>query len=126
MSKQPPVCNVAGPVIFPGQKQSQFQPIPPVNPNDPYSIMRAIQVINNNFQILNRLGNFRDPNDPNNQSSFGIKSQAEVGNFTEKTRTKQTKRIYNPQDHEQYVDVEEITGLTFVDSKGGRTITWKQ
>lgn len=126
MSRQPPVCNVAGPVLFPSQKQSPFQPMPAVNPNDPQSIVRALQVINNNFNILYRLGNFRDPNDPDNKTSFGIKAQSEVGNFTETSRTKQTKRVYNPQDKEQYVDVEEITGLEFKDSKGGRTITWKQ
>ncbi len=125
MSK-PPVCNVAGPVIFPGQKQSPFQPLPAINPNDPYSLARALQVINNNINILYRLGNFRDPNDPDNQSSFGIKATSEVGNFTEVRRTTQTKRIFNPQDKEQYVDVEQITSLEFKDSKGGRTIKWKQ
>ena len=37
-----------------------------------------------------------------------------------------TQRIYNPQDHTQYVDVQQITGLTFQDSLTGQRINWTQ
>ena len=106
---------------------SPFQPIPAVNPNDPQSMARAIQVINNNFQTLVRLGNFIDPRDPTNISGGGTGLKPSGGNFTEKrqSRTVVKERIFNPQDKEQYVDVEQVTGLTFVDGQTGRTLVFK-
>ena len=52
-----------------------------------------------------------------------------VGSFTETpgSRTTVTTRIYDPNDptNETYVDVEQITGLTFA-NKTGQTIIWSQ
>lgn len=121
----PPVCNVAGPVLFPGQKMSPFAPIPAAT--DLAGVMRALQVINNNFNTLVRLGNFRDPNDTRDVTGGGLGLKSAGGNFTEKrqSRTEKTERLFNPNDHEQFVDVNQITGLTFVDPQTGRTIVWK-
>ncbi len=52
-----------------------------------------------------------------------------VGSFAEKpgSRTTVTTRIYDPNDptNETYVDVKQITGLTFA-NKTGQTIKWSQ
>lgn len=123
MSSTPLVCNVAGPVVFPSQKVSQFQPIPQAS--DLPSALRALQVINNNFQTLVRLNSYLyNTSDPDHPSNLGLQA-VKVGNFTEKSRTKQTKRVFNPNDSEQWVDVEEITSLTLSDGQG-HSWTWKQ
>ncbi len=99
----PPVCNVQGFVKEPDQKLSAFQPIPKAT--DLQSALQAIQAITNNFYTLMKSGNF-----------------TEVRNL----RTFETVRIFNPDDTSQWVDVQQITGLTFRDPVTGRTIIWKQ
>ena len=98
------VCNVQGVVRQPDQKISQVQGIPRATDLD--SALKAIQAIVNNLSSQQTIS---------------------PGNFTEDTsrRTSQTVRVYNPTDHSQYVDVEQITGLTFVDQNTGRTLVWK-
>lgn len=103
MSNNPLVCNVQGPVKFPDQKISNFQPIPKAT--DLPSALRAIQAITNNFYTLMKAGNFQEQR---------------------QLRTFQTVRVFNPDDSNQWVDVQQITGLTFVDPVTGRTLTWHQ
>lgn len=98
-----PVCNVKGVVLEPNQKLSPFQPIPKAT--DLPSALRALQAITNNFNTLLKAGNFVE------QRQF---------------RTFQTVRVFNPDDTSQWVDVQQITGLTFIDPVTGRTLTWKQ
>lgn len=99
----PPVCNVAGPVKFPDQALAKFQPIP--KPTDLPSVIKAIQAITNNFYTLARSGNFIE---------------------NRNLRTYQTVRVFNPENTDQWVDVLQITGLTFVDPVTGRTLVWRQ
>lgn len=40
------------------------------------------------------------------------------------SRVTQTIRVYNPQDKQQYVDVEQINRMAFRDSTTGETWTW--
>lgn len=103
MSENPLVCNVQGPVKFPDQKISNFQPVPKAT--DLPSALRAIQAITNNFNTLLRAGNF-----------------SELRQF----RTFETVRVFNPSDSSQWVDVQQITGLVFQDPVTGRFLTWKQ
>lgn len=102
MSK-PLVCNVAGPVRFPDQTMAKFQPIP--RATDLPSVINAINAITNNFYTLARAGNFVE---------------------NRNLRTYQTVRVFNPEDTNQWVDVLQITGLTFVDPVTGRTLVWRQ
>lgn len=99
----PPVCNVQGVVKLPDQALAKFQPIPKAT--DLPSALKAIQAITNNFYTLARAGNFIE-----NRS----------------LRTYQTVRVFNPEDTSQWVDVLQITGLTFVDPVTGRTLVWRQ
>jgi hypothetical protein len=99
----PPVCNVVGIVKEPDQKLSAFQPIPKAT--DLPSALRAIQAITNNFYTLMKSGNFVE---------------------NRNLRTFETVRVFNPDDSNQWVDVLQITGLTFTDPVTGRTLTWRQ
>lgn len=98
-----PVCNVQGVVKEPDQKLNPFQPIPKAT--DLPSALRAIQAITNNFYTLSRSGNF-----------------VEQRNL----RTFETVRVFNPDDTNMWVDVLQITGITFIDPVTGRTLTWRQ
>jgi hypothetical protein len=99
----PPVCNVQGVVVEPNQKINNWQPIPKAT--DLPSALRAIQAITNNFYTLSRSGNFVEQR---------------------QLRTFETVRVFNPDDTSMWVDVQQITGLTFVDPVTGRTLTWRQ
>lgn len=99
----PPVCNVQGPVRLPDQKLAKFAPVPPAT--DLQGVIRALQVINNNFNMLARFGNFTE---------------------NRNLRTYQTVRVFNPDNTDQWVDVLQITGLTFIDPVSGRTLVWRQ
>lgn len=98
-----PVCNVQGIVKEPDQKLAKFQPIPKAT--DLPSALKAIQAITNNFYTLSKAGNF-----------------VEQRNL----RTYQTVRVFNPDDPNQWVDVLQITGLSFIDPVTGRTLLWHQ
>lgn len=100
---EPPVCNVQGPVKFPNQTLAKFQPIPKAT--DLPSAIAALQAITNNFNTLLRAGNFVEQR---------------------QLRTFQTVRVSNPDNAEQWVDVLQITGLTFMDPVTGRTLIWRQ
>jgi len=107
MSNDAPFCNVKG-VTIPGTPQlPSLQPIPKAT--DLPSALRAIQAMTNNFNTL--------------YNTF-----VKTGNFVElrQFRTTEIVRIYNPQDASQFVDVQQITGLTFQDPVTGRLLTWKQ
>lgn len=42
------------------------------------------------------------------------------------SRVVKTVRVYNPQDKEQYVDVQQINRMVFKDAKSGETWTWSR
>lgn len=50
------------------------------------------------------------------------------GNFVEDKSKRQTTtvRIFDPDDHSIYVDVQQITALTLVNNQTGQTIHWRQ
>lgn len=50
------------------------------------------------------------------------------GNFVEKPGSRQSTitRIFDPADKSVYVDVRQITALTFVNASTGQTISWRQ
>lgn len=103
MRNGPIVCNVQGPVKFPDQKIAAFQPIPKAT--DLPTALRAINAITQNFYNLSRAGNFREDRS---------------------LRTFETVRVFNPDNANQWVDVLQVTGVTFVDPVTGRTLIWRQ
>lgn len=96
-----PYCNVsiATPAGDPKKPGSGIQAIP-----NGATIQQIIRIINNNFQTL------------------------ATGNSKEFLPARQVTitRIFDPSDSNVYVDVRQITGMTFVNQNTGQTITWAQ
>ncbi len=109
-----PVCNI--PVNIPIN-----QPDPRLLPAIPlaHDLSSAIAAINAMRQWLMWMMNQRPHNNKTPQASLN------EGNFVESNRTTQVVRIYNPNDSSQWVDVEEITGLTMTDKKSGQSWVFK-
>jgi hypothetical protein len=126
-------CNAPGPVKLPDQQLSTFQPVPKAT--DLASALKAIQALSNNMTMLLQSGAF--PLSPGWDQFYppfpggggaGSKPPQKEGNFVELRPKRIVKKvkIYNPDDREQWVEVEQIVGLTFQDPKSGRTISWRQ
>lgn len=100
MSNQAPFCNVdlANPKADP-QKATGMRLIPPGS-----NLQQITNIINNNFTNLVK-GNFRE---------------------NRARRRVVITRIYDPDDHNVYVDVRQITGLEFVNGFTGQTIDWQR
>jgi hypothetical protein len=103
MATSPIVCNVKGVVKFPDQKINPFESIPKAV--DLPSAIKAINAITNNFNTLARFGNYIE---------------------NRNVRAYQIVRVFNPLNTAQWVDVQQIVGLQFIDPVSGRTIVWQQ
>ena|SRR5215467_7655656 len=57
---------------------------------------------------------------------FKTKDQQKLGRFIEQSRRTQKVRVTNPDDENQWVDVEVITSLIMKDTKTGETWEWKR
>lgn len=95
-----PFCNVE--IARPPGKPQSPTGLTPIPANA--SLQQAIRIINNNFNQL-------------------IK-----GNFVENRAARQVTltRIFDPADHNVFVDVRQITGVFFVNPLTGQTIVWQR
>lgn len=111
-------------------------PAMPVATDD--NVVQAINAIRN---VVQQLGS---PNTlPRENNNAGTRSQQPVnsrGNtkqndqrakpkksrWIEKSRQKAVVRVYNPDDHDQYVDVEQINQLVMEDQVTGATWVWSR
>lgn len=67
----------------------------------------------------NNAGNrSQQPNKPNKQD------KPKKSRWIEKTRRTSKQKIYNPDDHDQFVEVEQIDSLIMIDQTTGATWTW--
>lgn len=125
-----PVCNVNVP-------QPVVQPSPPALPAIPVAtnLATAIQAINVMRQAINTMNNNIPPNNQNNQNTningFTTKQNQQQNtpqksSFVQVSVVKNTVRITNPDNPDQYVDVEQITGLTMQNPVTGQSWTWSQ
>ena len=120
-----PVCNV-------NQTGKPVQVGGPALPAIPKAtdLASAIKAINAIAQTVNIIVNNGVPSNPGGVNPGGgfTSNPAQNANFNEirAQRISQTQRIYNPQDKTQYVDVNQITGLTFLDPQTKQTLIWKQ
>lgn len=125
-----PVCNVNVP-------QPVVQPSPPALPAIPVAtnLATAIQAINVMRQAINTMNNNIPPNNQNNQNTnmngFTTKQNQQQNTpqksgFVQVSVVKNTVRITNPDNPDQYVDVEQITGLTMQNPVTGQSWTWSQ
>lgn len=108
-----PVCNLNAKVNV-QQPPIQSAPQIPVA-NDLPSALQAIQSMSQILQvIINQLPG------PNNIIQQNNAKQPSGGNFQEVpgSRQSQNVRIYNPSDHTQYVDVNQVTYVKFANKLG--------
>ena len=96
-----PVCPIVRSQPIPGQPPTKHSAIPPAT--DLPSALRAIN------QLIN-INNYLDP--------------LQVRNGSSKAAPPRTVRIYNPNDKQQWVDVERINSLTFTDDNTGGLWQW--
>ncbi len=112
MSSVAPVCNISISTP-PGQpiKTTALQTIP-----TNATTQQIINVMNNNIRTLN-------------QQILNLQTLVNNGgtNFREDITLRRTirTRIFDPTDHDVYVDVDQVTGITWVNAEGQR-ITWSQ
>lgn len=90
------------------------------------SLPQAIRIINNNFNtLIQQFGRpFPSPSEPNSGTS-GLKDVTKP-TWGEVRSARQTKkvRVENPEDPDQFVDIEQIEGLTMKNAKTGETWKW--
>lgn len=118
-----PVCNVE-PVIEPGQPPaSKFPPIPVAS-----DLASALAAINAMRQILmNLTGQLGVTNRGGGNGGGGRggggttipPKQPKLGRWVQKSITRKTVRIYNPQDKTQFIDVSRVANLTMKDTITG-------
>lgn len=118
-----PVCP--DPRIFPPEQQPdtrQFPSIPPA-----HNLSSALAAINAMRQLLDYLLN-RQPQNNNGGGNTGQAKKGAQGKYSEVPGARKTQkvRVYNPNDKSQFVDVEQIVGLTMRDNKTGETWTWSR
>lgn len=114
-----PVCNNA-PVA------SVNQPTPKTLPTVPEAkdLQSALAAINAMRRILQTIVS-QTPQHPGGISGFKM---AKTQGFQEikQRRVYKTVRVYNPQDHSQYVDVQQIVSMTMADPATGQIWYWQQ
>jgi hypothetical protein len=117
--------------VFPAPDVPPLPPLPPPATDLP----SALQAINTLRQIIMQLTNQIPDNNTGgggggrrpDQGAFAASNSKKSGNFVEQRQLRVTKkvRVFNPQDHTQFVDVEQITSQTFRNGLG-QTLSWSQ
>jgi hypothetical protein len=101
-----PRINGSAAPVCPTSRSQAIPPQPPLKRPGLTKVNDLPSVINVLNQIVMMLNNQPD-------------------NYQEVNRVTQTVRIYNPNDHEQYVDVERINFLKLNDPVNGGFVTWE-
>lgn len=138
MTTQPPVCHISvnETIVQPGARH--LPTIPPVNAGDLQSLVNAINAIRQMLNILTGQLAAQRPSvtvmqqpgsSPGSQGARPSNSQPGHGNqqegrWVEANRATVTRRITNPEDPEQYVDVKQINRLTMKDTVTGELWVW--
>lgn len=126
-----PICHV--PVPTPIDQPDGIQ-----NPSIPIAtdLASALSAINAMRMILMRLANLQPRFDGSGQGPGGHGGRIggpskqnpnkKLGRWNEVNRTTEKVRVFNPQDKEQYVDVQRINSITMQDSITGEQWLWKR
>lgn len=132
MSNTAPVCLIDQPAPAGSPSVASIPAIPAASASI-NSLLAAVRALTQAVQIMQQqipktqLGgvNF---NDPGNGNSSKPSAGAKQANFAEliARRTYTTTRVFNPDDHTQFVDVKQITGLTFYNPVSNQYINWVQ
>lgn len=117
-----PFCNVKGTVVVPGQTAPVIQPVPVAN--DLKSLIKAVAALTNNFNAMNnQLANqsfssgFTTKKDPSKAPTW-IEDRGK--------RVMDKVKVTNPDDPNQFVEVEQIKSFTMKNVKDGTTWVWKR
>lgn len=115
-----PVCHIPPATITTPQPAPVNLPaIPPAGP----SLESLVHTVNAMRQVIIFLSGQRGP-----QGAQGAKGDPAKKNppvrWNESSRVVETVRIFDPNDHEVFVDVERINNLTMKDGVTGETWTW--
>lgn len=115
-----PVCHIPPPnTATPQPTGTRLPSIPPAT--DLNSALRAISALR---QAVQQLSNQITQN---NGVLNGFRQDRNQGaTWVEERRVTETVRVTNPQDENQYVDVERINSLTMKSRDSGQTWQWKR
>lgn len=111
------------------QPQLDNPPLPPLPIANSGNLVNTVNAIR---QVVQQLGSPATLPKGNNHSgtntgqSGNKQSKQKTSRWSEQSRTTSKVRVYNPDDHEQYVDVEQINQLTMVDKITGATWVWRR
>jgi hypothetical protein len=123
-----PVCHVPG-------TEEIGQPDPKTLPNIPIAtdLSSALTALNAMRQWMYSMRGGNGSGDGGTGSGRGGRvggkkedPQKKIGRWNEISRTKEKKKIFNPEDKEQWVEVERINSLTFQDSLTKEQWIWKR
>lgn len=115
-----PVCNNAPPAVI-DQPTAKGMPAIPEATDLP-SLIAAVGILRRIVQQM-----INSPGFPGGLSGFKVKTDKPRG-FREIKKYRVTKktRVFNPNDHSQYVDVEQIVGMVMQDPLTGQVWQWQQ
>lgn len=132
-----PVCHIPSSSEVADPTARQFPSIPQAT-----DLQSALAAINAMRQILQQLMGMLTPNNLQvNNNYYGMQQPGGGGRITTNTRKPSQKRdrgfievhrvtsrvrVYNPNDHEQYVDVERINQLVLRDNITGALWVWNR
>lgn len=120
---------VQAPICYINPPPPTAEPVTPTIPAIPVAtnLASAIQAVNILRQIIQTQGN-QIPGGGTGGGGSSTHKKKNDANFVEikAKRISTTTRVFNPQNRSQYVDVKQITSLTFIDPISKQEITWQQ
>ena len=125
------MAGVQAPICYINPPAPTAEPIAPTIPSIPVAtdLQSLIQAVNTIAQIIRTMNN-QDPGPGQRITGLTVNNEPKKhrSDFHEvvQKRIVQKVRVYNPQNHKQYVDVNQITGLTFANKLTGQQIDWAQ
>lgn len=119
-----PICHDSRDETFPVKQPSLIPNIPPAT--DLPSALAAINALSNAIRIITGRQNARPPDPWTPQINNFTSTNSSRWQEQRSDRVTKVVRVKNPQDESQFVDVEQINGLTFVDQKTQEKFSWKR
>ena len=120
---------MTAPICYINPPPPTAEPVAPTLPAIPAAtdLQSVIQAVNTITQILRSMNNQQDGG-PQRFTDATVNSKKKRSDFHEvvKKRIVKKVRVFNPQNKSQFVDVKQITGLTFANKLTGQEITWEQ
>jgi hypothetical protein len=120
----------SAPICYINPPAPSAEPVAPTIPAIPVAtdLQSVIQAVNTIAQILRSMNNQQDLGPPQRLTDATVNSKKHRSDFHEVVTKRVVKkvRVFNPQNKSQFVDVKQITGLTFANKLTGQQINWTQ